>query len=128
MRDPIFFFSRDLATGRVASLDPYKIDRAIEFGHDLQATDYPMNDAVFNAFKEYVARDANWKTFTPVLDRNRAFIEQQIRFHLATAAYGTVSAVQVLTKEDPQIAKAIEVVPRARDLARAATRARVQQP
>lgn len=128
LRDPIFFFSRDLANGRVADLDPYKIDRGIEFGHDLQATDYPMNDAVFNAFKEYVAKDANWKTFAPVLDRNRAFIEQQIRSQLATAAYGTVTAVQVLTKEDPQIAKAVEVVPRARDLARAATRARVQQP
>jgi hypothetical protein len=87
-----------------------------------------MNDTVFNAFREYVAKDANWKTFTPVLDRNRSFIEQQIRFQLATAAYGTVSAVQVLTKEDPQIAKAIEVVPRARDLAMAATRARMQQP
>ena len=87
-----------------------------------------MNDEVFNAFRQYVAKDANWKTFTPVLDRNRSFIEQQIRFQLATAAYGTVSAVQVLTREDPQIAKAIEVVPRARDLARTATRARVQQP
>jgi carboxyl-terminal processing protease len=128
MRDPIFFFSREVATGRVAALDKYKIDRAIEFGHDLQATDYPMNDEVFNAFRQYVAKDANWKTFTPVLDRNRSFIEQQIRFQLATAAYGTVSAVQVLTREDPQIAKAIEVVPRARDLARTATRARVQQP
>ena len=128
LRDPIFFFSRDVATGRVSSLDKYKVDRAIEFGHDLEATDYPMNDAVFNAFKDFVARDASWKTFTPVLDRNRPFIEQQIRFQLATAAYGTVSAVQVLTKEDPQIAKAIEVVPRARDLAMAATRARLQQP
>jgi carboxyl-terminal processing protease len=128
MRDPIFFFSRDLANGRIADLDPYKIDRGIEFGHDLQTTDYPMNDAVFNAFKAYVAKDANWKTFTPALDRNRVFIEQQIRFQMAPAAYGTVTAVQVLTKEDPQIAKAIEVVPRARDLARAATRARVQQP
>ncbi len=87
-----------------------------------------MNDAVFNAFKAYVAKDANWKTFVPVLDRNRSFIEQQIRFQLATAAYGTVTAIQVLTKEDPQIAKAIEVVPRARDLAMAATRARLQQP
>lgn len=87
-----------------------------------------MNDAVFNAFKDYVARDANWKTFLPQLERNRAFIEQQIRFQLATAAFGTVSAVQVLTKEDPQIAKAIEVVPRARDLAMAAIRARLQQP
>jgi carboxyl-terminal processing protease len=128
MRDPIFFFSRDVATGRIPGLETYKVDRAIEFGHDLLATDYPMNDAVFNAFKEYVAKDANWKTFNPALDRNRAFIEQQIRFQLATASYGTVTAVQVLTKEDPQIAKAIEVVPRARDLAMAAKRARLQQP
>ncbi len=128
LRDPIFFFSRDAATGRVAGLDRYKVDRAIEFGHDLEATDYPMNDAVFNAFKAYVAKDANWKTFVPVLDRNRSFIEQQIRFQLATAAYGTVTAIQVLTKEDPQIVKAIEVVPRARDLAMAATRARLPQP
>jgi len=128
LRDPIFFFSRDAATGRVSGLDKYKVDRAIEFGHDLEAADFPMNDAVFSAFKDYVAKDANWKTFVPALDRNRSFIEQQIRFQLATAAYGTVSAVQVLTKEDPQIAKAIEVVPRARDLAMAATRARLQQP
>jgi carboxyl-terminal processing protease len=128
LRDPLFFFSRDVATGRIPGLEKYKVDRAIEFGHDLDATDYPMNDTVFNAFRDYVAKDANWKTFTPVLDRNRSFLEQQIRFQLATAAYGTVSAVQVLTKEDPQIAKAIEVVPRARDLAMAATRARMQQP
>src|SRR6266404_440980 len=128
LRDPIFFFSREAATGRVVGLDKYKIDHAIEFGHDLEPADFPMNDTVFNAFKDYVARDTNWKTFVPVLDRNRSFIEQQIRFQLATAAYGTVSAVQVLTKEDPQIAKAIEVVPRARDLAMAATRARLQQP
>ncbi len=128
LRDPLFFFSRDVATGRVTALERYKVDKAIEFGHDLEPTDYQLNDAVYNAFKDYVAKDANWKIFSPVLDRNRAFIEQQIRFQLATAAYGTVSAVQVLTKEDPQIAKAIEVVPRARDLAMAATRARMQQP
>ena len=128
LRDPLFFFSRDVATGRIPGLEKYKVDRAIEFEHDLVAADYPMNDMVFNAFKDYVAKDANWKAFTPVIDNNRSFIEQQIRFQLATAAYGTVSAVQVLTKEDPQIAKAIEVVPRARDLAMAATRARMQQP
>jgi carboxyl-terminal processing protease len=128
LRDPLFFFSRDVATGRIPGLEKYKVDRAIEFAHDLNPADYPMNDTVFDAFRDYVAKDANWKMFTPVLDRNRSFIEQQIRFQLATAAYGTVSAVQVLTKEDPQIAKAIEVVPRARDLAMAATRARMQQP
>jgi hypothetical protein len=66
--------------------------------------------------------------FTSQLERNRPFIEQQLRYQLATAAFGTVAAVQVLTKDDPQIAKAIEVVPRARDLAMAAMRARLTQP
>jgi hypothetical protein len=83
---------------------------------------------VYNAFKDYVAKDQNWKVFMPQLERNRLFIEQQLRFQLATAAYGTVAAVQVLTKDDPQIAKAIDVVPRARDLAMAASRARLTQP
>ena len=128
MRDPLFFFAREVAAGNIAGLEKYKVDRAIEFGHDLEANDFPMNDLVFKAFKDYVARDANWKTFTPQLDRNRSFIDQQLRFQLATAAYGTVTAVQVVTKEDPQIAKAIEVVPRARDLAMAAMRARLSQP
>lgn len=128
LRDPLFFFARDVATGRVPGLERYKVDRAIEFLHDLEPADFPMNDMVFKAFKDYVAKDPTWKIFLPQLDRNRAFLETQIRFYLATAAYGTVSAVQVLTKEDPQIAKAIEVVPRARDLAMAAMRARNQQP
>ena len=128
MRDPLFFFSRAVANGHIAGLDAYKVDRAIEFGHELAATDFPMNDTVFNAFKDYVAKDQNWKVFAPALDKNRSFIEEQIRFYLATAAYGTVASVQVLTKDDPQIAKAVEVVPRARDLAMAASRARLTQP
>ena len=128
LRDPIFFFSRDMANGRVPGLERYKVDRAIEFGHDLDANDFPMTDAVFQAFKAYVSNDANWKVFLPQLDRNNEFIETQIRYQLAQAAYGTVSAVQVLTREDPQVAKAIEVEPRARDLAMAAMRSRTPQP
>jgi carboxyl-terminal processing protease len=128
MRDPIFFFAREMAYGRIAGLDRYKVDRPIEYGHDLEVTDFPINDMVFNAFKDFVAKDQNWKVFTPALDQNRTYIEQQLRYQLATAAFGTVASLQVLTKDDPQIAKAIELVPRARDLAMAAMRARVAQP
>ena len=129
LRDPLFFFAREVANGRVAGLMNYKVDRAIDYEHDLVATDFPMNDSVYNAFKDYVTKDANWKVFLPQLDRNRSFVEQQLRFQLATAAYGTVTSVQVLTKDDPQVAKAIDVVPAARELfARAVIRARVTQP
>jgi carboxyl-terminal processing protease len=128
LRNPLFFFARDVVTGRVPGLERYKVDRAIEFGHDLEATDFPINDLVYKAFKDFVAADANWKALAPVLDRNRPYIETQLRSSFATAAFGSVTAVQVLTKEDPQVAKAIEVVPRARDLAMAARRAQLTQP
>lgn len=128
LRDPIFFFSRDVANGRVSGLDKYKVDRAIEFGHDIEAADFPSTETVFQNFRDYVAKDSNWKGLLPQVDRTRNFIETQIRFQLATAAYGAVTALQVMTREDPQVAKAIEVEPRARDLAMAAMRARVQQP
>jgi carboxyl-terminal processing protease len=128
LRNPLFFFAREVVTGRVAGLERYKVDKAIEFGHDLDATDFPINDLVYKAFKDFVAADANWKTLAPLLDRNRPYIETQLRSSFATAAFGSVTAVQVLTKEDPQVAKAIEVVPRARDLASAARRAQLTQP
>jgi hypothetical protein len=37
-----------------------------------------------------------------------------------TAAYGRVTADQVLVADDPQVAKAIDVMPKARELAMAA--------
>jgi len=128
LRDPIFFFARDLAIGRVGGFDKYKVNRAIEFGHAIEPADFPITGELFKAFSDYVANEANWKTLAPQLDRNRSFIETQLRFNLATAAYGSVSALQVVMREDPQVAKAIEVEPRARDLAQAAKRARMSQP
>ena len=128
LRDPIFFFARDLATGHVAGFDKYKVDRAIEFSHVMEPADFPITDEVFKAFSDYVAKDANWKTLAPQLDRNRSYIETELRFTLATAGYGTVTAQQVRMRDDPQVAKAIEVEPRARDLAQAAKRARLSQP
>jgi carboxyl-terminal processing protease len=129
LRDPVFFFAREMANGRVTGLSSYKVDRPIVYEHDLSASDFPMNDLVYNAFKDYVTKDANWKIYAPQLDKNRQFIEQQLRFQLATAAFGTVASLQVLTKDDPQIAKAIEKVPDARELfAKAVLRARTAQP
>jgi carboxyl-terminal processing protease len=131
LRDPIFFFARELSTGHFEGFDKYKVDRAIEFTHVIEPADFQITDDVFKAFSDYVAKDANWKTLAPQLDRNRSFIETQLRFSLATAAYGSVAALQVVMREDPQVAKAIEVEPRARDLAnlaRAAMRTRMSQP
>jgi hypothetical protein len=63
----------------------------------------------------------------PLVEHNRPFIELQLRFNLVTAAYGRVMADRVfITTDDPQVAKAVDVLPRARDLAMSATRHQVQ--
>ena len=126
LRHPMFFFTRELIHGRIPGFDKYRVDRPIEFGHDLQPTDFPVTDALFRAFKDFVAREPAWKALVPQVDKNRSYVESQLRWDIVTVAYGSVTALQVLMKEDPQVAKAVEVVPRARELAMSARRARTQ--
>jgi len=124
---PIFAFTRELVNGRINGFDAYRVQRNVDFNHRLQAEDFPMTDAVFQAFKNFVLKDATVKTTAAQLERNRSFIELQIRYYIITAAYGRVTADQALIEDDPQVAKAIEALPRARQLALSAMRARNQQ-
>lgn len=121
--NPIFAFSRELVNGRIAGFDSYKVQRAIDYNHALEAADYPATDAIYKAFKEFVLKEPTWKATAAQLDRNRDFILLQLRFNVITAAYGRVTAEQVLLRDDPQVTKAVEVLPRARELATNAMRA-----
>lgn len=126
--NPLFFFTRELVNGRINGFDAYKVQRPIEFNHKLQPTDYPVTDALFQAFKDFVAKNPSWKIPPQFLDRNREFISQQLRYNIITAAYGKVTADEVLVIDDPQVARALQALPRARELAQsAAARARAQR-
>jgi carboxyl-terminal processing protease len=123
--DPVFAFARELVYGRVTGFEGYKVGGMPEFAHNLQATDMVVDDKVYAAFKQFVvANKEHYKMTAAQLDKQRAFVTRQLRYDLATAAYGTVKATQVLILDDPQVSKAIEVLPRARDLAMTAQRGR----
>jgi carboxyl-terminal processing protease len=126
LADPVLAFALELTTGRVAGFENYKIQRAIEYNHDLQATDYPVTEALFKEFKRFVAGKPEFKVTPEQLDRMRPFVERQLRYELATAAYGSMAALQVFNESDPQIARAVDAMPRARELALAARRARAR--
>jgi carboxyl-terminal processing protease len=126
LADPVFAFSLELATGRVPGFESYKIQKPIEFNHHLQATDYPITDALFKEFKRFVANRAIFKITPEQLDRSRAYVNRQLRFELATAAYGSTAAVQVFNETDPQVVRGIDAMPRARELAVAARRAKAR--
>lgn len=127
LRSPVFAFVRDLVNGRVVGFDSYKINRGIDFEHDkLAASDYPVTDELFKAFKDYVTKNPDWKLTAQQLDHNRQFIDIEMRFNIITASFGRVTADQVLNGDDPQISKAIDVMPKARELAMTAMSKRNQ--
>jgi carboxyl-terminal processing protease len=124
---PLFAFTREVVNGRVAGIAAYRVPGSINFVHELQPDDFTVDEPIVKAFKEFVANDSNFKTLMPLVEHNRPFVELQMRFNLVTAAYGRVMADRVfITSDDPQVAKAVDVLPRARDLAMSATRHQVQ--
>jgi carboxyl-terminal processing protease len=115
---PVFAFTRELVNGRVRGLESSKLPRGLVFDHDLQADEYKVTDAMFRAFRDFVAKDPDYKVTAAVIDRNRPFIELEMRFNIVTAAHGRVIGDRVfITTDDPQVARAVDVLPKARELA-----------
>ena len=119
---PIFAFARELVNGRVPAPANYRVRGAINFEHELKPTDFVVTDSLMRSFTDFVASDPNFKSLATLVGRNRDFVELQLRFNLAQAAYGRVMAERVfLTTDDKQLARAVDVLPRARDLAMTTT-------
>ncbi len=115
---PVFSFTRELVNGRIRGFESSRIPGGVNFRHDLQNDEFKVTDAMFKAFRDFVAADPAYKISTAMVDRNRAFVELELRFNLVTAAYGRVMGDRVfIAMDDPQVAKAVDVLPKARDLA-----------
>ena len=126
LRDIAFAFSLELTAGKVSAFGEYAVQRAIEFDHDLADEDYPVTDALFRELKKFATDKPVFKVTPDQLDKSRTFVERQLRYNLLSAAYGYRTASQVFNDADPQISRAVDVMPRARELALAASRARAR--
>lgn len=126
LRDVLFAFALELISGRVQNFEDYKIQRAIEFDHELAADDYPVTDNLWKELKKFAASKPVYKATPDQLDKYRAYAERQLRYNILSAAYGYRTATQVFNEGDPQIARAVEAGPRARELAQTASKARTR--
>ncbi len=118
--DPLFFFAREIVSGRVAGLEtytasPFNLDKRITPG-DLQAT-----ESLRSAFLTFVKKQGTWKFSDKQLTAEAAFIKLRLRHNIIMASYGANAAQQVLTEDNPQVAKAVETLPQASKLARLAS-------
>ena len=118
LSSPVFAFTRDMVNGRIRGFEANRIDGGINWHHELEPDEFKVTDAMFKAFRTFATSDPSFKVSAAVLDRNRAFLERELRFNIVTAAYGRVMGDRVfITTDDPQVAKAVDVLPKARDLA-----------
>ena len=114
---PIFSFTRELVNGRIRGLESMRQTAGLKFKHDLKAEEFKVTDAMIKAFSEFAAADPAFKVTPAMVERNRAFIELEMRVNLVTAAHGRVIGDRVfIMSSDPQVTKAVDVLPRAREL------------
>ena len=124
---PMFSFTRELVNGRVRGFESSRIAGGINFRQELKPDEFKVTDAMFKAFRDFATADPEFKVTAATIDRYRSFIELELRFNLVTAAYGRVIGDRVfVTSDDPQVAKAVDVLPKARDLALGSNQSRVQ--
>ena len=115
---PTFAFTRELVNGRIRGFETNRITGGINFRHDLEPEEFKVTDAMFRAFRDFVASDPAYKISAATVDRYRSFLESELRFNIVTAAYGRVMGDRVfIITDDPQVSKAVDVLPKARDLA-----------
>lgn len=113
--DPIFAFSLDLVYGKVPGYENYRADRPITFNYDLKTSDFPITEPIYQAFKKYAAE--RYKLSAAQIDREREFVERNLRTEFVTAAFGSQTSYQVFNEYDTQLKRAIELLPQAKQLA-----------
>ena len=114
-----FQFTRQLAAGRVAGLESYKVE-TVQYGKNAKPTDYPINDRVLEAFRNFIRVDTLSQLTAAQLEEDPDFVKLRLREEIITAAYSNDAGARVLLDSDPQVLRALEALPEAKRLAESA--------
>lgn len=115
--EPVYGFSRELVGGMIPGYENFKVEKPADHDHQLAPTDYPVTDKMEPLFKKFLADHKEIKSNPERIDKDWAFIKQQIRYEVCTAAYGQETAYEVLLEGDAQMQRALAELPKARDMA-----------
>jgi carboxyl-terminal processing protease len=114
--DAAFFFVRQLVAGKVAGFESYKVEKQ-NHSMDIQPGKFQIDEKLFEAFRNFTAADKANGLSPENLAAEADFAKTRLRLELATANYSNEAGIRVLLEVDPQVIKAIEVMPDARKLA-----------
>jgi carboxyl-terminal processing protease len=114
--EAVFYFTRQLAAGTIPGLESYRVDR-VAYDRTPKASDFPINDRVLEAFRNFVRKDPSRHLQDAQIDGDLEFAKLRLRVEIVTAAFGADEGQRVLLESDPQTLRAIGVLPDAKRLA-----------
>ena len=112
-----FQFARQLVGGQIPGLESYRVTAEPQYGRGARPTDFPVNDRVLQAFRDFAKRDPESGLTQAQIDREIEYVKLRIRENLVNASYGGDSATRFLLDTDPQVLRALELFPEAKSLA-----------
>ena len=115
INDAAFYFVRQLVAGKIGGFENYKVDRQNQ-SLTIAPNAFQISDKLFEAFRTFTLADKASGLTAENLNSQVDFAKTRLREELATANYSNEAGIQVLLEVDPQILKAIEVMPEARKL------------
>ncbi len=118
INEAAFFFVRQLVSGKISGFESYKIEKQ-DHRQTFPADSLQVNDKLIEAFRQYTtASEASGLTAVNI-NAMSEYARTRIREELATANHSNEAGTQVLLEADPQVLKAIEVMPEAKKLSQA---------
>jgi carboxyl-terminal processing protease len=105
-----------LVAGKIQGLEAYRVERP-KNESVVQPGEFPITDKLLNAFKEFALTDKENRLTTELISKELDYIKVRLRQEIVTANYSSEAGAQVFLEIDPQVLKAIEVLPEAKKLA-----------
>jgi len=112
INEAAFYFVRQLVAGKVAGFENYKVDRPT-FRTTLSPGELAVNDKLLEAFRSFAAADRSFGLSPENIASQPDYVKTRIRQELATANFSSEAGIQVLLENDPQVTKAVELMPQA---------------
>jgi carboxyl-terminal processing protease len=112
INEAAFYFVRQLVAGEIPGFDSQKVEKQ-SFKQVLQPNEFNVGDRLFEAFRVFTVAEPRSGLTSENINSMVEYARTRLREEIATANYSTEAGTQVLLETDPQILKAIEVMPQA---------------
>jgi carboxyl-terminal processing protease len=113
INDAAFYFVRQLVAGKISGLESYKVDKQNQ-QWSIAKDAFPITDKLFEAFRTYTLANRENALTAENIAAEADYARMRLRMEIATANFSNEAGIQVILENDPQVLKAVEVMPEAR--------------